>query len=114
MSTIITGEVIIHKADGVTRGADAILVTSSNSLMVWDDIAESFVQAKFPDGGTEPILVDNRDNNIIQPDIIVKPDKWERIERDGHHWKRSTTKSIFSRAEERDDVDADEVKDFMS
>jgi len=114
MSTIITGEVTIHKADGVTRDADAVLITSSNSLMLWDDIAESFVQAKFPDGGTDPILVDNRDSNIIEPDIIVKPGKWERIERDGHHWKRSTTNSIISRAEQRDDVDADKVKDFMS
>lgn len=114
MSTIITGEVTIHKADGVTRGADAVLVTTSNSLMVWDDVAESFVQAKFPDGGTDPILVDNRDNNIIEPDIIVKPGKWERIERDGHHWKRSTTQSLIERAEKRDDVDADKIKDSMS
>lgn len=113
MPTAITGEVKIHKADGVTRQADAVVENLSGSLSVWDDLPQNFIKMEYPEGSSDPVLLDKRDSNIIEPDILVKPDKWERVERQGHHWKRSSTSSIISRAKRRDGVDEEQIKDTM-
>lgn len=110
MTMIMTGELKIHKADGVTRTADAVVENTTGSLMVWDDIASGFIKVDYPGGSASPVIVDKRDSDLIEPDIIVKPDKWERVEREKHSWKQSSAKALVERAERRDDVDEEEVK----
>jgi hypothetical protein len=83
-------EVVIHKSDGVTRRADKVQILSHGSLAVWDSHG------------------DNED-----PDILVQGDKWERVEREGHSWRQTTSKAVMEEARKRDDVDEDEVANML-
>lgn len=114
MSTVLTGEITIHKSDGVTRDAEATAENTSGSLSVWDEIPFGFVKIVYPDGSSTPLLIDERTSQIIEPDIVVKDDKWERVQRKGKYWKRSSTSAVIERAKERDDVDEEQVKDAIN
>jgi len=85
----ISGDVKVHKSDGVTRAVIAAKVLDDGSLAVWDSDKDK------------------------EPDIIVTPDKWERVERDGHNWRQTSTKAIMEQARERDDVDEDKVAEVI-
>jgi len=85
--------VVIHKSDGVTRRAQKVQVLDNNALAVWD---------------TEEASVD-----IDEPDVIVKGDKWERIEKEEHSWRQSSASRIMQEARERDDVDEEFVSDVL-
>jgi len=85
----ITGSVKIHKSDGVTREALGVKVMDNGSLAVWDKKTSG------------------------EPDILVSEDKWERVERDGHSWRQTSSQAILEEARERDDVDADDVAKFL-
>lgn len=87
--TSMTGELKIHKSDGVTRVASKAEVLDDGSLAVWDD----------------------KDND--EPDIIVTSDYWQRIEKEGHSWRRSNYKQIMEEAKNRDDVDEDELSNIL-
>jgi len=82
----ITGEIKVHKSDNLTRAASKVEVMGDGSLAVWD-------------------------GNTTEPDIIVRPEHWERIEREGHYWRQASPEAIMDRAKERDDVDENEVAD---
>lgn len=84
---LITGELKVHKSDGVTREATRAEVLPDGSLAVWD-----------ANEGLEK-----------GPDIIVRPDLWERIEREGHNWKHTSSAALEQRAKRRDDVDEDDI-----
>lgn len=114
MSTVLTGKVTIHKSDGVTRDAEATAENPSGSLSVWDEIPFDFVKIVYPDGSSTPLLVDKRTSRIIEPDIVVKADKWERVQREGNYWKRSSTTAVINKAKERDDVDEEQIKDVIN
>jgi len=96
----ITGDLKIHKSDGVTRPAKSALVLEDGSLAVWDSIK------KDSDGNNLPSAYDN-------PDIIVESEKWHRIEREGHHWKHKSPQALKERAKNRDDVDEDDLPDSL-
>jgi hypothetical protein len=83
-------EVVIHKSDGVTRRADKVKLLSHGSLAVWDSHGE-----------------------CEGPDILVQGDKWERVEREGHNWRQTSSKAIMEEARKRDDVDEEEVANIL-
>jgi len=95
----ITGELKVHKSDGVTRPARRAEVMKNGALAVWD----------------EPRVDANKMELIKwgEPDIIVSEEKWERIEREGHSWRHTSTKAVMEQARKRDDVDEDEVADML-
>lgn len=114
MSMLMTGDLKIHKTDGKTRAADGVLETPRGSLLVWDELEKDFTNISYPGNSPTPVIIDQRDNSAIEPDILVDPDKWDRVERDKHSWKNSTAKGIMERAKRRDDVDEEEVEDFVN
>jgi len=109
----MTGEIQIHKSDAVTRSAKAIRVYNDGTLAVWDTVPNDKYGFASIAHGVPIKLVDMRTEEIIEPDVIVGSDKWERIERNNHSWKNTTINSMMQEAEKREDVDEDEVKDNM-
>lgn len=95
----ITGELKVHKSDGVTRPVRKARVMKNGALAVWD----------------EPRVDANKLELIKwgEPDIIVSEEKWERIERDGHHWRHTSSRAVMEEARKRDDVDEDEVAEML-
>lgn len=85
----IRGNIKIHKADGITKSVVRAKVIQDGCLAVWDEAIDG------------------------DPDIIVQSDKWERIEREGHSWRRSHSSNIIEEAKERDDVDVDQVREML-
>ena len=83
----ISGELKVHKSDGVTKSVSRAKVLNNGELAVWEY------------------------ENDGEPDIIVSADMWERIERKGANW-RSNMNSLIERAKQRDDVDVDDIKDL--
>lgn len=83
-------EVVIHKSDGVTRRAHKVKILSHGALAVWDSHGEG--------GGA---------------DILVQGDKWERVEREGHNWRQTSSKAIMEEARKRDDVDEEDIADIL-
>lgn len=83
----MTGNLEIHKSDGRTKSASAVAFSEPNFVAVWGNSEDPFT-------------------NEVEPDIVVRKDKVERVEREGKSWK---LKSLSQRARERDDVDEDEI-----
>lgn len=92
--TEMRGNLKIHKSDGITRSADKVKILPDGAIAVWDNIdTTGFVESG--------------------PDVIASSDKWERVEREDHSWRRSSTSNIIQEAKDRDDVDADDVTDII-
>lgn len=89
----MTGNLKVHKKVE-TRRASAVEVLPNGELAVWDSIPDSQISYAVQQD---------------EPDIIVDEDEWQRVEREGHNWKRTSPEAIKQRAKERDDVDEDEV-----
>lgn len=105
----LTDEIKVHKTDGVTRQCQAAKVLGDGSLAVWDNVPDDEYGFAIVSPGTGFQLVDRRTDEIIEPDIVVGSDKWERVERDGHSWKQTSPAALKERAKRRDDVDEDEL-----
>lgn len=88
----ISGELKIHKSDGVTKAARKAKVLDNGELAVW-----------------EPNIDDLPNQHDGDPDIIVSADMWERVEREGSSWRDNIT-SLVEQAKERDDVDVEDIK----
>lgn len=86
----ISGNVKVHKSDGMTKAVSKAEVLSNGSLAIW---------------GTE--------NIDGEPDIIVSEDMWERVEREDHSWRRSAKHSYIQEAKERDDIDEEKVDKYL-
>jgi hypothetical protein len=84
----LTGNIKIHKSDGVTRQAKCVIVLDNGELAVWD-------------------------KQKGEPDILVSEDKWERVEREGHSWRQSSYSNVMEEAKERDDVNEDLLEDNL-
>jgi len=87
------GKVVIHKSDGVTRRAEKVQVLDNNALAVWDSEDDS--------------------EGVDEPDIVVKADKWERIEKEEYSWRQSSASRIMQEARERDDVNEEFISDML-
>jgi len=109
---MLSGDLKIHKTDVQTRPAAAVSETSTGSLRVWDSLPYSW---EWKEMGGEAVVVKvsgaGSTERIIEPDIIAKPDTWERVERDGHGWKLTDPQTLHELAKRRDDVDEDELPD---
>lgn len=109
----ITGDVKVHKSDGVTRSAEAMKVDDGGQLAVYDDVpSDEFGFASISPSGDYQ-LVDKRTGEVIEPDIIVGPDMYDRIERKMHSWNHTSPKAIKQRAEREDGVDVEDIKDQL-
>lgn len=106
----LTGKVVVHKADGVTRYCDAVYQMSNGSIAIWDNLPER-VDIN-PSEGAIYQYDENRSRRQLEPDIIATEDQYERVHRKGHGW------SNFSKAEIKrklpddksiDDVDTDQL-----
>jgi len=109
----MTGDLTVHKADGVTRDAKAAKQDGQGNLAVWDKLPEDEYRFAVVAQGADFQLVDMRTDKIIEPDIMVQEDKWERVERDGHLWKQTFSQALKAKAKKRDDVDSDAVEDQL-
>lgn len=109
----LTGDITVHKSDNRTRSCDGVKVLNNGGLAVWDEIEvnEFSFGASIPGEGFH--LIDDRTKEVIEPDIVVGEEKWERIERDECSWKKHSTSNIMQRAKERDDVDEEKVKEQL-
>lgn len=105
----ITGEIKVHKNDGVTRHCKAAKVFGDGSLAVWDEAPDDEFGFAVVSPNTGFQLVDKRTEEIIEPDIMVQSNRWERIEREDHSWKQTSSAALRKRAERRDDVDEDQI-----
>lgn len=83
----ISGQLKVHKSDGVTKDVSRAKILNNGELAVWEYDSDG------------------------EPDIIVSASMWKRIERNGANW-RTNMKSVIKQAEERDDVDVDQIKDL--
>jgi len=90
ISSTYSTEVAIHKSDGVTKHAAKVKIMDNGCLAVWDTLETQ-----------------------EEPDIVVKEDKWERVEREGHSWRQTSTESVMEEARRRDDVDEDKVAEQL-
>lgn len=107
---ILTGDIEIHKSDGVTRQASAVKITADSCLSLWDSIPDEDCKFAYIGESSRIHLVDEITQEVIEPDVVVKESKWERVERDGHSWKNTTPSALRERAKRRDDVDEDEIE----
>jgi len=108
---LLTGDLEVHKATGIVRPCKAVYKDKDGSLAIFDDIGETDGVKTFDTRlGT---FVDTDGKTTQAPSIIVGPDKWERVEREDSHWNRTSTKAVKQKAEERDDVSADDIPDNL-
>lgn len=105
----ITGEVEVHKADGVTRQAEAAKILDNGAIAVWDETPDDEYGFAVVSPGTGFQLIDERTEEIIEPDLVAQHDMWQRVEREGHSWKHTSPAALKERAKRRDDVDEDEI-----
>lgn len=105
----IAGDLEVHKTDGVTRSCAAAAVNPDGSLAVWDSLPDG--EWKWDTVGSSSIIgikdVDNE--KFYSADLIASSDRWDRVESEGSSWMHTSASAIIERAEERDDVDEDEI-----
>lgn len=99
----ISGEIEVHKTDGVTRQCSAALILDDGSIAVWDILGTDDYRL------IDEALVDHETGEVIEPDVIATADEWRRVEREGHSWKQTSTGALMERAKRRDDVDEEDI-----
>jgi len=105
---LLTGDLVIHKTDNATRDCRAVVVLKDGSIAVWDSLPDNDWAW---DTKAQDIVGNFGEKSRWEPDIIAGPDMYERVERKGHPWKFHTPAGLRQLAEERDDVDEDELPD---
>lgn len=101
---MLSGNLSIHKKVE-TRPARAVAETDAGSLMVWDSLPEGKWYWR-----SERIVHETEDGIApYEPDIIVRADEWTRVEKEGHGWSFTNPETIRQMAQDRDDVDEDDV-----
>lgn len=106
---ILTGNLEVHKTDNLVRKAEAVKHMPDGAIAVWDTIPED-AEIDYDNGHirTGPTY-----DGIVQPDIIAGPDHYQRVERSGHSWSMTNMAALRKKAEEREDVDVDELPDSI-
>lgn len=102
----MTGQLQIHKTNAKTRQCEAVVRLDDGGLAVYDVLPE--VGWEYRDG-----MLWTEDGDPITPHVIAQPDEYERVERDDSHWKSHSPKALRQQAQERDDVDADQIPDQL-
>lgn len=95
------GSLQIHKSDATTRDCSAVIRLSDGGLAVYDTLPHDWnyrdEELWMPTG------------EFISPDIIVDPDRYNRVEKEDSTWNTHSPEALRKRAEERDDVDEDNL-----